>query len=229
MKDISIVIPCLNEEKTIGLVIEKCFQVFSKLNLEGEVIVSDNGSSDNSVKIAKEHDAIVVHCHKKGYGNTLLEGFKQAQGKYLGMLDADNTYDALEFENYIKNINDDVDMVIGTRLKGYIENGAMPFLHRYIGTPFLTTILNLLYHTNISDINCGMRLFKKETFDKINFTSEGMEFASELLIEFAKNNFVIKEIKISLYKDNAGRIAHVRTFRDGFRHLFLIIKKRFAQ
>lgn len=228
-KDISIVIPCLNEEKTIKFVIDKCFQVFRDCNLDGEVIVSDNGSCDNSINIALECGANVVHCRELGYGITLLTGFKAAQGKFIGMLDADNTYDALEFKNYINAMDENVDMVIGTRLKGYIEKGAMPFLNRYFGTPFLTFMLNLLYNTGISDTNCGMRLFRKDAFDKINFKSTGMEFATDMLIEFSKHKFKIKEIKISLYKDIKNRKPHLRPFRDGFRHLFLILRKKFTE
>lgn len=225
--DISIVIPCLNEEKTLKTVIEKCLTVFEKMGLNGEVVVSDNGSTDNSVEIAQNAGARVVHCPIKGYGNALLYGFKSAEGKYIGMLDADNTYDALEFENYINAMDDNTDMVIGTRLNGYIEEGAMPPLHRYFGTPFLTFMLNLLYGTKISDNNCGMRLFRKEAFEQIGFKSGGMEFATDMLIEFSLHKFSIKEIKTSLYKDLRGRKPHLRPFRDGFRHLFLILRKRF--
>ena len=227
MKQISIIIPCLNEEKTLETVIKKCLKVFTATNVKGEIIVSDNGSTDNSIEIALRSGAKVVNCPIKGYGNALLYGFKAAEGRYIGMLDADNTYDALEFENYINAMDDNTDMVIGTRIKGYIEKGAMPPLHRYLGTPFLTFILNLFYGTKISDTNCGMRLFKKEAFDKINFQSGGMEFATDMLIEFSLHKFVIKEIKTSLYKDTRGRKPHLRPFRDGFRHLFLILRKRF--
>ena len=224
-KDISIVIPCLNEERTLKLVIDKCFKVFDEYKLNGEVVVSDNGSTDKSIEIATQCGAKVVHCSKKGYGNALRKGFEEADGKLIGMLDADNTYDALEFKNYIDAFEEDTDMVIGDRIHGYIDDGAMPFLNRYFGTPFLTFMLNLFYGSHIGDINCGMRLFKKEAYDKINFESTGMEFAADMLIEFAKHKFKIKEIKISLHKDIEGRKPHLRPFRDGFRHLFLIIKK----
>lgn len=223
---LSIVIPCFNEEKTLKVCIEKCFSVFNDLNIEGEVIISDNGSTDNSVSIAESMGAKVVHCDKKGYGNALLAGLNVAQGIYLGMCDADNTYDILEFKNYVAAIEDNTDMVIGSRLKGFIEDGAMPKLHRYFGTPFLTIVTNILYGTKISDINCGMRLFKKSSFNAINFKSGGMEFATDMIIEFSLHKFNIKEIPISLYKGAQGRIPHLRPFRDGFRHLFLILRKR---
>ena len=223
---LSIVLPCLNEEKTLKICIEKCFRVFSGLNISGEIIISDNGSTDNSVKIAQDMGVNVVHCSQKGYGNALLAGLKSANGVYLAMCDADNTYDILELKNYVRALTNDTDMVIGTRLKGFIEQGAMPALHRYFGTPFLTIITNILYGTKITDINCGMRLFKKEAFDAINFKSGGMEFATDLIIEFKLHKFNIKEIPISLYKDVKGRKPHLRPFRDGFRHLFLILRKR---
>lgn len=223
---LSIVLPCLNEEKTLKICIEKCHTLFSVLNVEGEIIVSDNGSTDKSVEIAQSMGAKVVFCYKKGYGNTLLTGLRSAQGEYLVICDADNTYDILELKNYVNAIDENTDMIIGTRLRGYIEPGAMPDLHRYFGTPFLTAITNILYGTNISDINCGMRLFKKESFDAVNFKSGGMEFATDMIIEFRLHNFNIKEVPISLYKNVQGRKPHLRPFRDGFRHLFLILRKR---
>ena len=226
---LSIVIPCLNEEKTLKQVIEKCYKVFEKLDIAGEVIISDNGSTDGSICIAQSMGAKIVQCSKKGYGNALCAGFKAAQYSYIAFLDADNTYDVMELINYFEVLDDDTDMVIGSRLKGHIDDGAMPFLNRYFGTPFLTKFVNILFGSNISDINCGMRLMKKTTFDSLNFASHGMEFASELFIEFKLNNCKIKEIPISLHQDFKGRKPHLRPLRDGLRHLILILYKNWCR
>ena len=226
--DLSVVIPCLNEEKTIGTCIEKCKKVFAELGINGEVVVSDNGSTDNSVSISESLGARVVHCKDKGYGNALRFGFKNALGNYIIMGDADNTYDYNEIPIFWKALTPDIDMVIGTRLRGYIEKSAMPFLHRYLGTPVLTMVLNILYGTRISDIMCGMRLMKRESLEKINLKTTGMEFASELMVEFAKHKFKIKEVKISLKCGAKGRKPHLNTWRDGWRHLCYLVKERFV-
>lgn len=225
-KDLTVVIPCLNEERTVEICIEKCKQVFSKLNINGEVIISDNGSTDNTVKVAESCGARVVHAIEKGYGNALRTGFKNASGKYVAMGDADNTYDFLEIPLLWEKMSDDVGMVIGSRLKGNIEKGAMPLKNRYLGTPVLTFVLNILYGTKISDSQCGMRLMRRSCLEEIEFKTTGMEFASELLVEFAKHKFKIVETPISLHKDILGRVPHLRPWRDGFRHLkYLIIAR----
>ncbi len=226
-KDLSVIIPCLNEEETIGACIDKCFIVFQELNINGEVIVVDNNSTDLSKKIAENNGAMVINNEKKGYGSSLREGFKNANGEYLIFADADNSYDFLEIKHFWENRNNNSDIIIGSRFKGDIKAGAMPALHRYFGTPFLTSILNLLYKTNISDSQSGMRFMKKSSLDKLNFECDGMEFASELIIKFALSNMKISEIPISLHK--AGRTkhkSHLRPFRDGFRHLLYIVKIR---
>lgn len=229
MKDLSIVIPCLNEEKTIAVCIQKCFASFKELNISGEVIVSDNGSTDRTVEIAEQNGAKVVHCVEKGYGNALRCGFESAEGKYVIMGDADNTYDFLEIPLFWNLVTSNTQMITGTRLKGNVEYGAMPFLNRYFGNPFLTFVLNFLYGTKISDSQCGMRLMKKECLDAIEFKTGGMEFASELYVEFVKHGFNITEVPISLHKDIEGRVPHLRPWRDGLRHLIYLIKARFVK
>lgn len=224
---LSVVIPCLNEEETIGICVEKCFKSFQELNIEGEVIVSDNGSTDKSKEIAENCGARVVFCENKGYGNAIKYGFKHANGEYVLMGDADDSYDFLEIPLLFNALKENTDMVIGTRLKGHIEKGAMPFAHRYIGTPALTLVLNVLYGTKISDSQCGMRLMKRESLNEIKFKTTGMEFASELLVEFAKHKFNIVEVPISLHKDAEGRKPHLNPIRDGLRHLFYLISQKF--
>jgi len=226
-KDLTVVIPCLNEEETIGICIEKCKKSFEQLGINAEVVVSDNGSTDNSVKISEEKGARVVHCPDKGYGNALKFGFKHAEGRYILMGDADNTYDFLEIPLLWNKKTEDTDMVIGTRIKGNIHEGAMPVLNRYLGTPVLTLVLNILYGTRISDSQCGMRLMKRASLEQINFKSTGMEFASELLVEFSKHKFKIVETPISLLKGPEGRIPHLNPWRDGMRHLIYLFSNRF--
>ncbi|MBR1681327.1 glycosyltransferase family 2 protein [bacterium] len=229
MFDLTVVIPCLNEEKTIVLCIEKCKQVFERLNILEEIIVVDNGSIDKTAEISRENGARVVFCSGKGYGNALRFGFQNCNSKYILMGDADNTYDFLEIPLLWNKLEPDVDMITGSRIRGNIEKGAMPFLNRYLGNPVLTFVLNLLYGTKISDSQCGMRLMKKECLDSIEFKTTGMEFASELFVEFAKHKFKIVETPVSLYKDIEGRIPHLRPWRDGLRHLTYLVKARFTK
>lgn len=229
MKDLSVVIPCLNEEKTIGVCVQKCIKSFNLLNIDGEVLVVNNGSTDRTEEIASQNGAKVLYLEEKGYGNALRYGFKHCSGKYILMGDADDTYDFLEIPLYWNSIKEDTDMITGTRIKGNIEKGAMPFLNRYLGTPVLTLVLNILYGTKISDSQCGMRLMKKESLDAINFKTTGMEFASELYVEFAKRGFNICEIPITLKIGLEGRIPHLRPWRDGLRHLTYLIKARFVK
>lgn len=232
--DLSVVIPCLNEEKTIGICVQKAWDCIQKYSVNAEIVVSDNGSSDKSVEIVEgfnNPNIRVVHCSEKGYGNALKSGFSAAKGKYILMGDADDTYDMAKInEFYAKAVSDEnISMVIGSRFRGGIEKGAMPFLHKYLGNPVITILIDILFRTKITDSQCGMRLFKKSDYEKINFTSEGMEFASDIIIEFSKNNMKIVEIPTTLRKDKAGRKPHLRTFPDGYRVIKFILKKRFCK
>ncbi len=222
--DLSIVIPCLNEEETIEVCIKKCISAFNTLGINGEVIVVDNNSTDLSSDVAKKAGAKVILYHKRGYGASLIEGFKHAEGEYILFGDGDDSYDFTEIYKFWEMRNEG-QMILGSRFKGTIHNGAMPPLHRYFGTPFLTSILNFLFGTKISDSQSGMRMFKKSDIEKFNFECMGMEFASELLIKFATNNLKIREVPISLYKDGrTNNKTHLRPFMDGFRHLFYMLK-----
>lgn len=217
--EFSIVIPCLNEEKTLPVVLQKAFSSFKRLKLNGEVVVSDNGSTDDSVKVAERMGARVVHCSQKGYGNALITGFQAAKGKYMIMGDADDSYNFEEIDGYVARLREGNDLVMGTRLKGHIQKGAMPFLHRYLGTPVLTFLLNLFFGTKISDCNCGMRGITRTAFEKLQLESGGMEFASEMIVKAGMLRMKICEIPITLYKDKRGRKPHLNTWRDGWRHL----------
>lgn len=215
---VSVVMPCLNEEKTIGICVEKAVGELKRLGINGEVLVSDNGSTDRSVEIAKSKGARVVYQDKKGYGNAYLKGFEEAWGKIIVMGDSDDTYDFTDLEPFINPIlKDGYDMVMGSRLKGKILPGAMPWLHRYIGNPFLSWFLNVLYHTNISDSHCGMRSFTKEAYKKMRLVLPGMEFASEMVIKSAKAGLKIAEHPIVYYKREGKSKLH--SFRDGWRHM----------
>lgn len=212
---VSLVIPAMNEEDTIGTCITKAIDVFKRLNLSWEVIVADS-STDRTPEIARSLGARVVTPEKLGYGNAYLTGFSEAKGEYIIMVDADDTYDLHELPNLIFAIDDDrVDYVIGTRSK--ILKGAMPLLHRYIGNPVLTRILNVLFNTSYSDTHSGMRIIRRSVLDRLNLKSEGMEFASEMMIEAARAGLKIKEIPISYYPRGAPSKLH--SFKDGWRHL----------
>lgn len=214
---VSVVIPCMNEEKTIGRCIEKARASMAEHGLEGEIIVADN-STDNSTEIAKSLGSKVVTPPGKGYGNAYLEGFSHAKGKYILMADADDTYDMSEIPRLIAPlISNQADLVIGNRFKGNIKKGSMPLLHRYIGNPVLTGTLNWLFKTRIGDAHCGMRAITKEDFEKLDLKSEGMEFASEMIIEAARKSLRITEVPISYYPRLTPSKLH--SWGDGWRHM----------
>lgn len=224
--DLSVVIPCLNEEETVETCINKCLEAFRMLGVNGEIVVSDNGSTDGTTKLSENLGARVEVCMEKGYGSALRYGFKKAKGKYVIMGDGDNSYDFTLIPDFYDKIQEGYDMVIGTRLKGTIHKGAMPFLHRYLGNPVLTFILNLFFGTKISDSQCGMRIFKKEKLESIVLSTTGMEFASELLVKAAWAEFSIAEIPIEFFKDGRSRKPYLKTWRDGWRHLkYLVLSK----
>lgn len=214
---VSIVIPCMNEEMTIGVCIRKAISVLEQENLDGEIIISDN-STDNSRDIARKMGAKVVIPENKGYGNAFIEGFRHAKGTYVLLADADNTYDISEMPKFLKPLMDgDSDLVIGTRLKGDIKKNAMPWLHRFIGNPLLTGTLNELFKTKLSDAHCGMRAIRREAYYKLDMKSEGMEYASEMIIEAARKKLRISEVPITYYPRLTPSKLH--TWGDGWRHL----------
>lgn len=222
MVDVSVVMPCLDEENTVGICVEKCIKVFKENNIKGEVVVSDNGSTDNSVEVAKKAGANVVFEERKGYGSAYLKGLSEAKGNYIVIADSDNTYDFLETPKFLKLlINDHYDFVIGTRLKGKIVPGAMPWLHKYIGNPVLTKIFRTVFRANITDMYCGMRGFTREAMEKMDLRCVGMEFAPEMIIKSLKNNLKIGEVPITLHP-SVGREPKINSFRDGWRALRLI-------
>ena len=224
--DLSFVFPCLNEEKTIPVVIRELQEVMKTMPVQAEIIISDNGSTDNSVTLAEELGCRVVHAEKKGYGEALKKGFQEAEGKYIAFADIDGSY-PLEYlpKMYEQIVKHDLDMVIASRVKGKIEKGAMPFLHRYLGTPVLTKVINLLFRGKLSDCNSGFRIFKKEAYQKWDVRSSGMEFASELLIKALKTKSKMKEVSAGLRVDKRDHAPHLQTWRDGMRHLLFILSE----
>jgi len=214
---ISIIIPCMNEETTIGNCIRKALSVLKQEDIEGEIIVADS-STDHSREIAESFGAIIVTPEERGYGNAYLEGIRHAKGKYLILSDADDTYDLSEMPKLLKPLmENNADFVMGDRLRGNIKQGAMPWLHRYIGNPILTKTLNTLFGTNIHDSHSGMRAITREAYNKLNLQSEGMEFASEMIIEAARKRLRITEIPITYYPRKTPSKLH--SFGDGWRHL----------
>ena len=222
--ELTILMPCLNEERTLEICIKKAFKYLKDNHLKGEVLIADNGSTDNSVKIAKKNKARVIHVLEKGYGSALISGIKESYGKYIIMGDCDDSYDFSNLKEFVSKLRDGYDLVMGNRFKGGIEKGAMPFLHRYIGNPILSFLGRLFYHSKIKDFHCGLRGFNKETILNLNLQCPGMEFASEMVVKAEINNLKITEVPTTLKKDGRNRKPHLNTFKDGFRHLkFLII------
>lgn len=223
---LTILIPALNEEETIGICIEKAKRFITQNNIEAEILIANNNSTDKTEEIAKKLETRVINVMEKGYGAALIEGTKKAKGKYVIMGDADDSYNFLEIKAFLEELEKGYDFVIGNRLKGKIEKGAMPFLHRYIGTPILSLLISKKYKTKIGDINCGLRGYNKEKIEKLNCKCEGMEYASEMIIKSAKSNLKIKEIPINFYKDKRKRKPHLNTIRDGIRHLKVILESK---
>jgi glycosyltransferase involved in cell wall biosynthesis len=217
--DVSVVIPCLNEARSIATCVEKALQAFQAAGIHGEVVVADNGSTDGSVHIARERGARVVHAELRGYGSALHKGVKEARGEFIVIGDADDSYDFSEVPRFVTRWRAGCDVVMGNRFRGEIKPGAMPWLHRYFGTPALTALLNLFFHTRIGDGQCGMRGFSKEIYQRMDLRATGMEFCSEFLIKAARVGARFAEVPITLWPDKRGRPPHLRSFRDGWRNL----------
>lgn len=227
MKEIklTILMPCLNEEKTISICIQKAKEFLKNNNINGEILIVDNGSIDNSTLIAKKMGVRVEKEEKKGYGNALKKGNLSAKGKYIVMLDCDDSYIFEDILPILQELEKGNDLVIGNRFRGNIEKGAMPFSHKYIGNPMLSTIGRKLYKVpEVRDWHCGIRGYSKDAILKLNLQSTGMEYASEMIIKAAKMKLKMAEIPVNLKKDSRNKKPHLRTIRDGLRHLFYLIK-----
>jgi glycosyltransferase involved in cell wall biosynthesis len=221
--EVSVVMPCLNEERTVGRCVEKALRTLRELGIEGEVVIADNGSTDHSVELAELAGARVVHQSLKGYGNALRKGFAEARGRYIIMGDCDDSYDFTDLGRFVERLRQGADMVMGNRLKGEIKPGAMPWLHRWVGNPGLSWFLNLLFRTGAGDTLCGLRGFRRDACPRMNLQMPGMEFAGEMVIKSAVARLRIEEIPITLWPDGRDRRPHLRTFRDGWRFLRFVL------
>src|ERR687894_862470 len=219
--ELSVVIPCLDEAQSIELVVSKALATMEREGIAGEVVVADNGSTDGSPELAESAGARVVNEPRKGYGSAYLAGFDAARGKYILMGDADDTYDFTQIARFLGPLDEGAEMVIGNRMSG-LQPGSMPWLHRYIGNPLLTGILNLFFRTGVRDAHCGMRAFRREILGQLDLRTTGMEFASEMVIRAAKAKLDIRQLPIDYHP--RGGTSKLSSFRDGWRHLrFLLV------
>ena len=220
--DISVVMPCLNEENSVGLCVGKAWEGIRRTGLRGEVIVSDNGSTDNSVAVAEAAGARVVHQPRRGYGNAYIKGFGAARGDIIVMGDSDDSYDFTALPDVVRPLYDGADYVLGSRFAGQIRQGAMTWSHRYVGNPVLTTILNVLFKLKVSDAHSGFRAFTRRALDKMALQCEGMEFASEIVVKAARADLRVAEVPIT-YHRRIGE-SKLNSLKDGWRHLrFLLL------
>jgi glycosyltransferase involved in cell wall biosynthesis len=218
---VSVVIPCLNEEGSIERCVRNAQRALAELELAGEVIVADNGSEDRSAELARAAGALVVFEHRRGYGSAYLAGFAAAAGDYIVMVDADLTYDFGDIPRFVAELENGAELVMGDRMKG-IQPGAMPWLHRYVGNPALSGMLNLFFRTGVRDAHCGMRAVRRDVLPRLDLRTTGMEFASEMVVRAGKEQLDITEIPIH-YHAREGE-SKLSSFRDGWRHLrFLLV------
>jgi glycosyltransferase involved in cell wall biosynthesis len=218
---VSVVIPCLNEAENIEACVRSARRVLQRMGIEGEVVVADNGSSDDSAALAQAAGARVVLETRRGYGSAYLAGFAAARGRYIVMADADLTYDFDDIPRFVAALEEGAEMAIGDRMDN-IQPGAMPWLHRYVGNPLLTGLLNFLFRTGINDAHCGMRAVRADVLERLDLRTTGMEFASEMVIRASKENLRIAEFPIE-YHPRGGE-SKLSSFRDGWRHLrFLLV------
>lgn len=222
--EVSVVMPCLNEAETVEVCIAKAREALSQANMSGEILIADNGSTDDSVEISERMGATVVHVTAKGYGNALMGGIAAARGKYIVMGDADNSYDFGHIPRFVEQLRQGADVVMGNRFKGGIEPGAMPFLHKHLGNPVLSGMGKILFKSPVGDFHCGLRAFSKAAFERMDLRTTGMEFASEIVVKSSLLGLSIAEVPTSLFPDGRSRPPHLRTWRDGWRHLrFLLL------
>jgi len=215
--EVSVVMPCLNEEKGLGICLRKIQEVFAREKLNGEIIVADNGSTDRSREICAEFGVRVFSEPIQGYGAAYLRGLKEARGNYIIIADSDNTYDFADIPKFLVLLKDGYDFVIGSRFKGKINRGAMPWVNRYIGNPILSGITRIFFRTKLSDIHCGMRAFTMEAYEKMNLRALGMEFATEMVVAALVNNLQIQEVPITYYP-RFGESKLVPLY-DAWRHI----------
>jgi glycosyltransferase involved in cell wall biosynthesis len=224
MTELTILMPCLNEAATVGNCIAKARAFLERAGIDGEVLVADNGSSDGSRALAERAGARVVEVAERGYGAALAGGIAAARGRYIIMGDADDSYDFARLDGFVAKLREGFPLVMGNRFRGGIRKGAMPFLHRYLGNPVLSFFGRLLFRARVGDFHCGLRGFDREAVHTLRLSTTGMEFASELIVKAALAGWRIAEVPTTLSPDGRGRLPHLRTWRDGWRHLrFLLL------
>ena len=222
--ELSVVMPCLNEAKTVATCINKALKAMREHGITGEIILADNGSTDNSQQIAKDLGCRVVDIKEKGYGNALKGGIKAARGTYIIMGDADDSYNFSLIHNFVFKLREGFDLVVGNRFIGGISKSAMPFTHRYFGNPGISFLGRTFFKAKIGDFYCGLRGFRNDAVNKWKLRSNGMEFAIEMIVKSAMLNMKITEIPTTLVPDGRDRKPHLRTWRDGWRTLrFLLL------
>ena len=221
--ELSIVMPCLNEAETLEICIQKCQKFIKENNLSAEIIIADNGSTDGSQEIATRNGARVVPVAVRGYGAALIGGIQSAKGKFVAMGDADDSYDFASLMPFIEKLRGGVELCMGNRFLGGIEPGAMPPLHKYLGNPVLSFLGRIFYNLPIGDFHCGLRAFNRESILKLNLNTTGMEFASEMVVKAGLNHLKMAEAPTTLKKDGRSRPPHLRSWRDGWRHLKFLL------
>jgi glycosyltransferase involved in cell wall biosynthesis len=227
MLELSIVMPCLNEAKTLAGCIDEAKNAIKDAGLLGEVIVADNGSNDGSGQIAIDSGARVVEVPAKGYGRALQGGMAASRGEFILMGDCDGSYDFMHASRFVDKLRQGYDLVIGNRFRGGIEVGAMPWSHRYLGNPILSGLGRWWFDIPVGDFHCGLRAIRRSVIGNMGLSSPGMEFASEMVIQAALAGIRITEVPTTLRPDGRGRPSHLRTFRDGCRHLQIMAKLDF--
>ena len=223
MFKLTILLPCLNEAETLESCIKKAQESITRSGLHGQVLVADNGSTDGSQEIARTAGASVIDVKVKGYGAALIAGINESGSEYIVMGDADDSYPLDELSLFLEKLNEGYDLVMGNRFQGGVAPGAMPFLHKYLGNPILSWLGRLLFQTPIGDFHCGLRAFRADSIRSLNLKSTGMEFASEMVVKASLHGLKITEVPTTLKPDGRSRAPHLRTWRDGWRHLVFLL------
>lgn len=221
--ELTVVMPCLNEAETLAICVDKAMAALRENNIAGEVVVADNGSTDGSQQIAIDHGARVVNVPIRGYGAALNAGILAAQGKYVLMADADDSYNFAHIPRFLEQLRNGADLVMGNRFAGGIGPGAMPPLHKYLGNPVLSWMGRTLFHTPVGDFHCGIRAFSKSAYESLALRTTGMEFASEMVVKASLQKQKIVEVPTNLKKDGRSRPPHLKTWRDGWRHFRFLL------
>lgn len=222
--EVTILMPCLNEAETVATCVRKARHFLASRDVSGEVLVADNGSTDGSQLLAERAGARLVVVEARGYGAALAGGIASARGRYVVFGDADDSYDFSRLDLFLHRLREGDELVMGNRFMGGIANGAMPLLHRYLGNPVLSFVGRLLFGSPVRDFHCGLRGFRKDAIERLRLTSPGMEFASEMVVKASLAGLIVSEVPTTLSRDGRSRPPHLRTWRDGWRHLrFLLL------